>query len=943
MDMKMCYINQPFLKHITKMQSPTTTCVSSQIVLRPEPSAIPDPPGQMSARQVMVVDSVGAASSYVLHQAMPPSQSSLCWHEIPGSDGQCFPAPNRSMVDVRSMSPASRTIIFGHPEISRKRRISAISPGPLGEMGVIAKEPKVRELIDEQALREFEMPYAFIESLSTKGNSSNPFECAVANVEVAKKTEDEAGRCESVGKFIAAAQLYFLAAVLYAQNERHILAEWAMTKKSAMLSRAPSLGKERYKCFEFYLRIKCSTPFVASQVADHGRACTPVAFAKINHAAALEYLADKLSTADMKNAARIIYADAAREYQKLVSADVACQDTYGTMNQFVSDDATRMRIASSSNDAQSIGCEFFPLEGPAVSAMSDPSLLVLKDNYQRAKRAVWDNYATVFGSISSPMEMMDGLSCSLPGPFEDNNQVVETLLLVCHPAYKRELSGVEGAKRSISVDVYKQLFTLIKAGRGLFVGGQDIGEEMVGLLDQYETSVGEIEALRGGNGNGAAESLVRICSALDLLPVGGSYLMAGGWSNIALAHAMSYRIVRQENGKFCVYVYNTNYPNTPEELKHSHPSAGGMKVRPYWLAFQNVSRDQMTTVLSSLLALLVSPLLYAERSPEDVRRCFANLETFEPEVQADLYMAAQKAGNCTMKAINAPMLHILGPAAYCRLKLELRFQVLKAAYSRCSRGLIDTSHLVLAHAVSLASDNFQRLLDKAHERRFGSGQNERTAISDSQYAEAKSLAERMRLEMGPVVARLTQREQSWFLANGAKPPSEMISANARSKGFGEGQIRAMRDFAYASYIDIRKHNPNPEAAFDGVLMAMSFYMRAIRERHASAAEKIASLVTQQFYAAKTAAETHLAGKAARIAAHAYGQFISINIDDKTAERVANLVAGIYRALLANGASEESAVARVREEVHKFSVGEISEGSGEPVLLPEQEPWLRFLR
>ena len=314
---------------------------------------------------------------------------------------------------------------------------------------------------------------------------------------------------------------------------------------------------------------------------------------------------------------------------------------------------------------------------------------------QAAVEAVKQRMADVAGYVTGHSLLATGAGLDLGAQqltpqlqregFSDKD--LDHLLAMTNMASSASASGFEGWSPLRASTWWSRVIGQIKSGNGLFSRGAlppPVTEALLSLVDTARATEDEKALLRSAYVQQQAD---RFMYGILALRPGQSYCLAGGWAGKPAGHAMVYRFERNRAGSFNVYVYNAWGP----ELEGGRRIEGMLNSRPCYV-FENVTSEDLfftserpglasppppnSAMIQRLLELKAEqPPGAKKRGIKDVLNCFCRLK---PKLVPgnkfrNLFLRAQRAGNCAVKGVNCLLLDLLGDkTAYKKLILDER-------------------------------------------------------------------------------------------------------------------------------------------------------------------------------------------------------------------------------------------------------------------------------
>ena len=264
---------------------------------------------------------------------------------------------------------------------------------------------------------------------------------------------------------------------------------------------------------------------------------------------------------------------------------------------------------------------------------------------------------------------------------------LDHLLAMGNLASSALASGFEGWSHLRASNWWLQAIGQVNSGNRLFSAGAVPPNVTAALRTLVDSAAVSQDAIALLNPDYVKQHADRFMAGILALRPGESYCLSGGWAGKPSGHAMVYRFERNPAGSFNVYVYNAWDP----EVEGGRREEGVLQSRPAFV-FENVTSEDLfftserpglapppapnSAMIQRLLELKAEPQPGAKkRGIEDVLNCFCRIK---PKLVSgsrfrDLFLRAQRAGNCAIKSVNCLLLDLLGnKTAYKKLILDER-------------------------------------------------------------------------------------------------------------------------------------------------------------------------------------------------------------------------------------------------------------------------------
>ena len=321
---------------------------------------------------------------------------------------------------------------------------------------------------------------------------------------------------------------------------------------------------------------------------------------------------------------------------------------------------------------------------------------------------------------------------------------MDSLLAMGGMASSALKSGYEGWSSFKAADWWSMVVGQVNAGMRLFSENAipPKVERALGTLVDTARAVEQAVNSQRYDFKGLAD---RAMQGILGLPVGESFCLVGGWSGQP-GHAMVYRFEKKTDGLFNVYVYNAQGDSPQSE--GGRRTEGRLLSRPCYV-FENVTCADLffaeptgfgpagevagtdappnSVILRRLLELNIPPPPEKKYSMADVldRFCRLTPKLVPGNKFRNLFIRAQRVGNCAVKCVNCLLLDMLGelpdgPAIYKRLNLDERLCELMDYSRKFCQPPYDASsvrdNLRRFGMLRRAARNFLTILDKNFKR-----------------------------------------------------------------------------------------------------------------------------------------------------------------------------------------------------------------------------------
>lgn len=262
-------------------------------------------------------------------------------------------------------------------------------------------------------------------------------------------------------------------------------------------------------------------------------------------------------------------------------------------------------------------------------------------------------------------------------------------------------------------------------------------------LDRLKKTIRQIKESRAEIGDPQADGLT-VLDSVRALQVGEDCVMSGGWFNAAqqYGHEMTYRVQRDDENKYSVYVYDALYGM---QGIRKRLFSNAWRVTPCLFAYEGGTQVDLCSVINKLRILLKPDPAAPVRSIRDVELCFKGCSMTRMRQRQQGYRITSQSGrNCLIKSVNCLLSDYLGYALYKRYNLEARLLAIRTFMLRHRHQLRHPINAALAVFLRDAANNFLRILENTRARRLDGGKR---VISDQQYRLARGIVGGIREEI----------------------------------------------------------------------------------------------------------------------------------------------------------------------------------------------------